>query len=115
MQAKVFLLTLKEVPVELVGLDGISKKYVIREMTGAVRDKFFAELGQRVEMVDGKVNVKVWEGFQGILVSMCLFDENGQVPLDIVQGFPANVLNELYNVASELSSLDMGMKNQKNG
>lgn len=93
-----------------VVIDG--KKYVLIELTGAERDSYLNNVGNRLKTgVDGKpAGIKDFNGMQAFLVSLSLkcLETGNPVPVKIneIQQWPARVVKELFNKAKKLSALD---------
>jgi len=102
-----FTLKLKEVPVDIVDIDGQEKVYILQELTGAQRDIFLNEMGERLKYTGGKAQgLTNYEGLQAGLVSLCLFDDKKEpVKKEVIQSYPASVLSSLFDAAQELSGL----------
>lgn len=103
-----FNLKLKERPVTLVK-DDKEHEYVLREMTGAGRDKYLDQTGARMRYdAEGKaVGFKSYEGMQADLLVHCLFRGDGtNVGREELQKFPASVLGALFAEAQKLNGLE---------
>jgi hypothetical protein len=97
-------IALVEVPVTLG-----DKKYVLREASEAAALRFRGSQLQDAKLVDGKVsaNISRVAESQALLVSLCLFDENGKpVPLATVLDMRARIVKRLFDKAKEISDLD---------
>ncbi len=110
MEKLVFELELKEIPVELTGVDGEAKPYKLKELSGKQRDRFLNDMGKRMTFKGGEASsITNFEGLQGGLLALCLHDDEGAlVSLEKIQEFPANVLTRLFEAAQKLSGLDVG-------
>lgn len=112
-----FSLVLKEVEVVLSTSEG-DKKYILRELSGEVRDKYLASMADRMKYDDkGKPSgVKNFHGLQASLLSLCLINEEGKtVSVMDLQKFPASVQSALFEKANELSALNKeGQEEAKN-
>ena len=99
-----FQTTLKEVPVEIDGMN-----YVIRELNGLLLSAYRKGAGGDVTLVDGKAtisNLNIQDP-ELRLLSCCIYDEKGiLVPKNVINSWPATVLDGLYDAASKLSGLD---------
>lgn len=103
-----FSLVLKSKEVELVDDKGEVKVYVVRELTGAQRDKFLNIVGNKISYnAQGKAVVKDFEGFQSNLLINCLYDNNNKlVAAKEIELWPSSLVNELFKIAQNLSGLD---------
>lgn len=94
-----------------LSIDG--KVFSIQEFTGLLKDKYFAAMGDKVEVTttpEGKsvARVKSFEGLQTLLVQHCLYDENGSVVSpEFVGNLPATVLDDLFKEAQKINGLDI--------
>jgi hypothetical protein len=93
-----------EVPVSVRG-----KRYTLREATGDAACKWRnAQLAATELGPDGKVmRVKGLADLEPMLVSLCLFDEQGKpVPAATVREWPARVIKAVYDECKRISQLD---------
>ena len=106
-----FSLVLKEVSVCVSDAEGVEQTYTLRELTGKQRDTYLNKMGDRMKFNEaGKTEgLSNYEGLQSGLLSLSLRDGNGELVKEVVlQGWPASVLSDLFDVAQELSGLDKG-------
>jgi len=108
-----FSLKLEEVEVELIDVDGAKHNCVLRGLDGAGRDSYLNSIGSRMKFnAAGKTEgLSDYKNLQSGLLTLCLFDEtNKNIPLAILQKYPATVLESLFKAAQELSGLDKGVE-----
>jgi len=104
-------LRLKEVSIELEGEKGEVKKWKLRELNGTDRNGYLNKMSSRVKTgKDGKsVGIKSFDGFQADLLSLCLYDENGElVSAEDIETLPSNAQQKLFEKAQEISGLNVG-------
>ena len=94
-----------------VTIDG--RHYTLKEATADVAAKWRNTILRSAKISqDGKLqsmeDVAYSEPF---LVSMCLYDEKGPVPVQIVRSWPARVVKALFEEAKKLGDLDEKSKN----
>jgi hypothetical protein len=86
-------------PVKIAGRDGVTKDYIITEMSEADQarwQKYVANNGVKT-LADGSRVRTSFEGLQPELISICLRDEAGnKVPKDVIAGWGARCLNRLF-------------------
>jgi hypothetical protein len=102
-----FDLRVKEQPVVLTDKNGDVKRYSLREMTGANRDKFLDSMSERISYSqDGTTSIQNFDGFQASLISKCLFDGNNDlVSVDEIQRLPSSVVSSLFKEAQRMNGL----------
>jgi hypothetical protein len=104
-----FQLKRAEETIELELEDGTIGEYVIREMTGSMRDSYLKELAMKAD-VDGTGNVvriKDPTGIQTALVSRCLFDSsNKAVGPAFVNNLPSSVQARLNEKCAKINQLE---------
>ena len=102
-----FQLILQSQEVTIVDKDGVSKEYVLKELTGAQRDTYLDDVGGRLRYHGGKAaGLRTHKGLQAGLVAMCLVDDtDALVPKATIQEFPSSTLQGLFKAAQILSSL----------
>jgi hypothetical protein len=110
MDKLIFTLMLKEVPVELTGLDGTVKNCSLKELTSSQRKIYNDSFDMKLEFENGKAKAVAGNSFKLFsepqFLSMCLYDENNKLFTEKAIGdFPAKVTAELYKVALDLSGL----------
>ena len=106
-----FSLKFEEVEVELIDVDGNKHACVMRGLDGAGRDSYLDNMGGRMKFnAAGKTEgLTDYKNLQSGLLTLCLFDENNKnIPLSVLQKYPATVLESLFKAAQELSGLDKG-------
>lgn len=94
--------------VNLVGKkDNKLKEYWLTELDGAARDDYLAEMGKRMNTVNGITEIKNYKGLQATLVKMCMADKasGDAVTLDEVQALPGKTLTALFKACQELNGL----------
>lgn len=99
----------KEVEVILEDENKQERKMVLRELTGADRNKYLNQMTSRVKIgKDGKaVGIKSFDGFQADLLGRCLYDENNElVTVEAIEELPSSTQALLFEKAQELSGLD---------
>lgn len=100
-----FVLVRKERKVVLQGADGAEVHYVLKEMTGILRDRWMNALSKKVNVSTGKVTD--FTGQMASLIGSCLFDARGvPVPERDIQEFPASVQEALFKLCQEMNGLD---------
>ena len=103
-----FSLKLKEIPVTIVDVSDVEKPYILCELSGKHRDAFFNATRDRFDFTGEKAEIKDFEGIQAELLSKCSKDEKGTlVTVEAIQEYPSSVLSELFNMASDLSALNV--------
>ena len=93
-----------EVPFKFRGKD-----YVLREATEATACQYRNAILRVARVEDGKFSAG--DGFadtSAILVAGCLFEANGDKPVDVktVRSWPARVVKQFFAKAKEISDLD---------
>lgn len=104
-----FDLAVTEIPVELG-----ERKYVLREASEGAACQFRNAITKAAKMADGKVvGIENIGDVEPLLVSLCLFEvlpdggtKNIGVPIQVVRGWPARVVKQLFAKAKEISELD---------
>jgi len=100
----------KEIPVVLEDENGQEKKYTLKELSGAERNKYLNKMTNRVKTDrSGKaMGIKSFDGFQADLLKLCLFDdEENPVTEEMIEDLPASTQQEIFECAQKLSGLDM--------
>ena len=100
----------KETPVILEGEDGEEKKFTLKELNGAERNKYLNKMKHRVKMgADGKTaTITDFNGFQADLLYVSLFDENNEaVPVAEIENLPSSTQQALFEKSQNLSALDV--------
>lgn len=90
----------------LFELDG--DKYVIKELTGKQRDQYLEEIHKRTRYdKSGKpVGMTSVSNIQGDLLKRCVYNaDNVLVPLEDINGWPSQVVADIYADALRLSKL----------
>lgn len=108
-----FSLITKQVPVELANETGKVVTYSLREMVAEHRDQYMQEFKGRLEVnEEGNARgVRNFLSLQADLLALCLYDDKGErVRADVIQKWPASVVQELYTEARRLNSLDQDTK-----
>lgn len=96
-------------PVEIEDDNGNVKKYELREISAAQRDRYMNSLTKRFRLDNtGKpCGIKDFEGLHASLISLCLYNEQGTlVTPQEVNAWPAHVTQTLYKAAESLNKLD---------
>lgn len=102
-------LDVQEIPVILKDKDGNTLNYTMREMNGADRDKYLDSVNARMKYdEEGKPKgINTIEGLKASLLSLCLFDKDGQQPtIEYIQKWPSRSLEKLHEYAQELNALE---------
>lgn len=88
-----------------VRIDG--KIYAVKEMTGAQRDRWLTQMGNRMKTdADGKpTGIREFDGVQAGLISLCLYDGDVPVPVNVIQSWPAKAQNQLFKLCQEVNGL----------
>jgi len=94
-------LSMVEIPVTVKG-----KKYTLREATENATIKFRTFQFQNSKMVDGKLNADADKLIESLMVSLCLYEGDNLVPLDVVRSWPAKVVKQLFDRVIAISALD---------
>jgi len=109
----------KEVSVTLSDENGAEKKWLLRELSGAERDKYLNKMTGRAIMKDGKpIGMKSFDGFQTDLLVLSLTDSStgDTISREEIEELPASTQQILFEKAQELSGLDLGPEDiEKNG
>ena len=101
-------LKLDFVPVVLEDENGEEIQLQLKTMTGQERDSYLDAFNKRTKVEDGNTQILNFKGFQSDLLSRCLFDENNEhLTASKIQGFPAVVINKLFEKANEINALDV--------
>lgn len=101
-----FTLSLEEVPVNITDKEGVTKTYVIREMTGKLRDQYIGFLNKNGPADPATGMRRYVNNELAYLVSLCLFDpDNKPVPLSEIADFPNRVQQGLAAKCQELCVL----------
>jgi len=100
-----FSLERKERSVILETKEGGETFYTLRELDGAGREAYFEYMSnQTLRDEKGKgIGFKPNTNLRIKLVSLCLYNEKGQVSIEEVAAFPGGVLKELDEAASKLN------------
>jgi len=108
-----YSLKLKEDPIEIEGLDGVVKNYVLRELDGLQRDTYLDGIGSQMKFnAAGKTaGLKSYKDLQASLLALCVYDDEDKlVPLKDIQTWPAGLQGDLFEIANKMSRLDKGVK-----
>lgn len=103
-----FSLQRKEVPVTLD-----NEEYVIVELDGRERDKYLGTLGKRTRFdKDGKpAGLKDFDGIQASLLTLSLYKlgATGREAVDAktIQSWPSSVVSDLFDIAKDLSGIEV--------
>lgn len=103
-------ITTKTVPVTLE-INGKPEEYELREMDAATRDKYMDALAGRMRLgPDNKpTGVLRFEGMQADLLAVTLRKKDGQlVRKDVIQSWPASVVDTLFQESQKLNLLNRG-------
>jgi hypothetical protein len=98
-----FDLTLEEQSIKLKGKDGVSRDYILKELTGFQRDKYLESESPKMDAA--RRSVKNFTDVQASLIAKCLF-EVGQaepVPLKDIRDYPSRVQHRLYKMCLEIN------------
>src|SRR5581483_126626 len=104
-----FTIKTSTVPIELENAEtGKVENYTLREMTAAERGRFID--GQRANMItnsEGKaIGVRKIEAIHADLLCVCLLDADGKkVPKEVIQDWPAGLVDSLYAEAQKINNL----------
>lgn len=94
---------------ELEDEDGDVQEYYIKELSGSERDAYLQSLTSRMKQRGDSATMQNFQGFQADLLGKCTYHVNGEedtlVKGSVIQGWPAKILQELYDKASEMSGL----------
>lgn len=105
-----FEVKLKEIPVDLVGANGVAEKYVLREIKGKARDEVVSFILERMkhDPRTGKpLGLRDIRGLQPLLLGYSLFDSSGKAcTKEFIGELPGNVQRQLYETSQQLSGLD---------
>lgn len=108
----------KEIAVILEGDDGEEKQYTLKELSGKQRNQYLDKMKARVKLgKDGQAeSVSSFEGFQADLLVLCFYDAAGElVTAEEIESFPSSTQMDLFKMAQNLSGLDEGIDEEKNG
>lgn len=108
-----FDLVLTRIPVNLKDKEGVVHAYYLEELNGEDRDIHLDDLGDRMKYDGpaGKARMKTMKAMQSNLVGQCLYKVSGDgkddelVPSEVVQKWPARIVQRLYDVANDISAL----------
>jgi len=103
-----FNIELEEIDVELTE-EGVTTKYVLRELKGSGRDKYLNNLAKKMKVdVHGNSSVRDFTGLQSGLICRCMFEANGESVTDeFVQGLPSRVQASLFAAIQKMNALDV--------
>lgn len=99
----------KEEVVTLKDKSGNTTEFKIREMSGALRDKWMNTMGSRLKSdVNGKpVGMRDFTGIQSSLIALCLFDSAGNsVPETTIAAWPASAQKMLFEICQKINGMD---------
>lgn len=106
--AKKFVLKLKEIKdIELEDEAGTKMVCSMKELTGTKRDEYLNKMSAGAELDEnGKPLRMDFTNLQAQLISLSLYNDKGQnIPVMAIQSWPSSVVEELFNMAQELSAL----------
>jgi len=97
-----------EIDVVLTDKDGEKKKWLLRELSGAERNRYLNKMTGRVKVGSGgATSIKSFDGFQSDLLHLCLIDEEGErVTKEVIEELPSSTQQTLFEKAQEISGLD---------
>lgn len=98
----------REKKVEIEFEPGIPKRFVVREMLGADRQKWQKRQRARygTDFQGQPAGVAEFEGMEADLISCCLFDENNRaVPASTVNGWGSSVQSFLYQLCLAINAI----------
>tara|TARA_R110002020_G_scaffold376130_3_gene587310 strand:+ start:29126 stop:29548 length:423 start_codon:yes stop_codon:yes gene_type:complete len=109
-EALVFTDELIEIPVTIG-----EKKYTLKEASGDTVVRYKNAITRATTFKDGKLSsVSNINDSEPLLVSLCLFQENGlPVSLTLVRSFKNSTLEVLFDKAKEISNLDQADEEDK--
>lgn len=114
-----FDLRLKVQEFQVVDTEGRNRTFKLKALTGDQRASFLNDMNRRIKMSPSgnPIGMTDFRGMQESLLGMCVYDDSDQlVPIDQLKTWPASVLGDLYDIAQELSSLNLGEGGlEKNG
>ena len=117
MPVREFSLKLKEIPVMIIGVDGVARPHTIRQLTGEGRDQFNEFQRQRFDKnPDGSVKILNYVDLQAWLIAKMLHDENNRlVPITEVRKYPDETQDGLYELCLSIQEQDgKGIEAAKN-
>lgn len=95
-------------PVILENEDGSTSNYVLKEMTGALRDAYLNAQRQNMETGrNGLTVIKNFSGSQSSLICRCLYDDKGKpVNEQTIQSWGVTVQTALHEAAQKINHLE---------
>ena len=106
LKPKSFTLEFREQSVEIVDpATALKLMFLLREFNGKGRDGYINTVAKMTKLVNGATEVKNFDGLQAELFS---FDDNvlgANVTKNWVQGLPAHIVVELFNMCQDLCGL----------
>jgi hypothetical protein len=120
MEGLKFTLQRKEMPIELTTVEGVVKKYKLREFSGTEREQYLDKFKMDIAFEEGKAVIQSAKDFKPLseseFLALCLYDEKNElVSKEEISKFPATTIVGLYKAAQELSGLEAeAVKKAKN-
>jgi hypothetical protein len=110
---EVFDIALVEKPIKMRQVDGSILMFRMRELVGKQRDEIMNLTSSRMKPIaPGSAQMKVsdFRGLQAMTLAKCLVDEatGNLVKAEVVNSWPARVVEALHKKANKLSMLEQG-------
>lgn len=102
-------LEFKEEAVTIKDKSGNTTEFKIREMSGALRDKWMNTMGSRLKSdANGKpIGMRDFTGIQSSLIALCLFDSAGNsIPENTIAAWPASAQKALFEICQKINGMD---------
>jgi hypothetical protein len=96
---------------------GQSLKFIVKEFNGKGRDAYINIVAKMTKQVNGSTEVQNFDGLQAELISRCMFSFDGNqigeaVTKNWVQGLPAHIVTQLFEMCQALCGLGEGAENE---
>lgn len=99
----------KKCKVDVEMEDGSTEQYILREMTGVMRDNWLNAMAKKSKTnAEGKtVGVRDFSGLQASLIAYCLYSlpDLKPVKIDKIQSFPSSAQSALFTRCERMNAL----------
>ncbi len=108
---KVYSLKRREYEFQVDNGDETFDSYILRELTGALRDQYLTNLNNRMRTRGGSQTIQDFNGIQSDLLACCVYKITGDEPegklvsKQTLQSWPSSMLQDLFDQAQEISGL----------
>jgi hypothetical protein len=114
---EIFDITLVEKPIKMRQSDGSVLKFKMRELVGKQRDEIMNLTSARMKPIapgSNQLKVSDFRGLQAMTLAKCLVDEQtgNLVKPEVINSWPARVVEALHKKANKLSALDDNAKDE---